>query len=402
MKYQRNWKKFISVCFILIFSFEISACSAREKFFVDGLTEMATALAKDFSSTGTESKSVRQQDTENPTIPSLSKDRYVYSTLGEEAQQVYDEIFYCISNQEEKIIVSTLDKEVLDLAYDAVNADYGGLFWTHGYVYTTYSIGKKITGLEFAPNYTMTYEKRLELQEQVDQVVTDILAGISQSTSDYEKAKYVFDYLTTEVEYNADSADNQNILSVFLYKSTVCQGYAEATQYLLQLLGIQSIVVTGTANGESHAWNMLRLDGDYYYMDTTWGNSSYSYESGEEGRFVNYDYLNVTTEEIEKTHRIKENFELPICTATEDNYFRKEGLYVSDWSEEKIGGLIKEAWDSRQAIISIKFANDELYDQALTFFVQQQKIAKYCEGMLSFRYLSDSSQRVLTLRFFTT
>ncbi len=62
----------------------------------------------------------------------------------------------------------------------------------------------------------------------------------------------------------------------FLNKKTVCQGYANATQYLLTLLGIPAVVVTGTAEGDTHAWNLVQLDGAYYFMDTTWGNSSYN------------------------------------------------------------------------------------------------------------------------------
>ena len=60
---------------------------------------------------------------------------------------------------------------------------------------------------------------------------------------------------------------NQNIISVFLNKKTVCQGYANATQYLLTLLGIPAVVVTGTAEGDTHAWNLVQLDGCMLFMN---------------------------------------------------------------------------------------------------------------------------------------
>ena len=98
-------------------------------------------------------------------------------------------------------------------------------------------------------------------------MVDSILKNVDPSWGDYEKAKYVFEYLAGNVEYQMGTEQNQNIISVFLNKKTVCQGYANATQYLLTLLGIPAVVVTGTAEGDTHAWNLVQLDGAYYFMD---------------------------------------------------------------------------------------------------------------------------------------
>ena len=66
-----------------------------------------------------------------------------------------------------------------------------------------------------------------------------MLADAPKEGSDYEKALYVFKKLIDEVDYVEDSADNQNIISVFLNHETICQGYAYATQYLLEKLGVR-------------------------------------------------------------------------------------------------------------------------------------------------------------------
>ena len=63
-----------------------------------------------------------------------------------------------------------------------------------------------------------------------------MLADAPKEGSDYEKALYVFEKLIDEVDYVEDSADNQNIISAFLNHETICQGYAYATQYLLEKL----------------------------------------------------------------------------------------------------------------------------------------------------------------------
>ena len=94
----------------------------------------------------------------------------------------------------------------------------------------------------------------------------------------YEKIKYIYETLIRQVEYQEDSGQNQNIRSVFLEGKTVCMGYSKAAQYLLNRMGIFCTLVTGTVNGDrpsSHAWNLVKIGEEYYFMDVTWGNPGY-------------------------------------------------------------------------------------------------------------------------------
>ena len=86
--------------------------------------------------------------------------------------------------------------------------------------------------------------------------------------------------LILRTEYEQGSADSQTICSVLLNQRSVCQGYAKTFQYLCQLAGIPAMLVTGDVNGEGHAWNIVFLDGDWYYIDPTWGDASYQREEG--------------------------------------------------------------------------------------------------------------------------
>lgn len=326
-------------------------------------------------------------------------ENYAYQTLNDTAKEVYHEILTTILEHKEKIEVSTLDVDVLEEAYRALCADYGGLYWVSGYVYTQYSKGGEPTGMEFQPKYTMDETEREEIQQKIDASVEELLAGISVSDSDYAKAKYVFEILVQNVDYDAAAENNQNIISAFLNRATVCQGYACATQYLLRLLGIQSTIVTGNANGESHAWNLVRLDGEYYYMDTTWGNSRYLDSDSQMEKYVNYSYLAITSEEISRTHILDNSFKLPECTHTENNFFRKENRYYETWSPEQIGALLAESWNAGGGDVSVKFASSDLYEQALQYFITDQHIADYCENISSIFYLEDKEMYVLTFHF---
>ena len=66
-------------------------------------------------------------------------------------------------------------------------------------------------------------------------------------------------------------------------RQSVCAGYSKATQYLLEQLGVFCTYVTGkTTEGGNHAWNLVKCNGDYYYVDTTWGDPVFQQEEGEE------------------------------------------------------------------------------------------------------------------------
>ena len=351
----------------------------------------------------TETEEPVTEQTQSSTAATEQQERpakgYAYRSISPEAQIVYDEILNCILSHETKITVSTKDQDVLDLAYEAVRADYGGLFWVENYVYTTYTVQGEVTELEFAPNYTMDQEERMVMQRSIDASVEQMLSGCSPAASDYEKAKYVFETLIHNVEYDLNAPENQNIISAFVYRSTVCQGYACATQYLLQQLGIESTVIKGIADNDHHAWNLVNLDGDYYYLDTTWGNAAFTGDVDIGADFINYDYLNVTTEEIERTHHATVQFELPLCTATEDNYFVKEGLYFSDWEPDAVGELISQAWFSGRLPVSVKFSTQELAKRAFQYFIIEKHIADFCPGITGFHYLDDLTQNVMTISF---
>ena len=332
-------------------------------------------------------------------VESVSYDRYAYQLLNKEEQYAYDQIYDCIDNHTDKITLSTKDKDVLAVAYEAVMADYGGLFWVSGYQYNTYTSNKNVVGLEFEPKYTMSKDQRNVYQAKIDDVAEDWLSGISMSDSDFDKALYVFETLIEKVDYDTNGEENQNILSVFLYQKTVCQGYADAAWYLLEKLGISSTIVTGTANNESHAWNLVHLDGAYYFMDVTWGNSKYLNSNNDTTKRVNYAYLAMTTEEISQNHIITASFEIPECLSNADDYFVHNGLYYETYAVDAIGAKLRDSYNAGESEISLKFSNSDLYGRVITYFFEEKHISDYCIGLTEVYYLLDENANVITVRW---
>ncbi len=377
----------------------LSGCSGTEEI-VDSVAEFLSD--EFFSETSAE---------EEPEIDRISDEKYAYQTLDDEAQAVYDEIVYAFMNREEERKVSTTDVDVIGLAYQAVRYDYCNFFWVDQLAYVTSSRNDEIVSISITPAYTVTVEEQTALQEQIDGEAARMLAEAPLEGSDYDKALYVYETLIREVDYVIDAENNQNIISAFVNHETICQGYAYATQYLLEQLGIFCTTVTGTANGESHAWNLVLLDGEYYYIDTTWGNANYIYLSENEGNpgagevagsdyhYLNYDYFGVTTEMLLTTHTPDTEIPLPECTATADNYYIHEGLYVESWDAEFIGGIIREGYESGEQVVRVRFASTEMREQAQQYFMEDGKLFEYCAGLQTAQYLQNTDSAVLVILF---
>ncbi|MFG6384203.1 MAG: hypothetical protein K1V96_08110 [Lachnospiraceae bacterium] len=382
-------RKAILLFLVVLYSSIVNACAPNNFQDILQINSKSESINTDKNSQKKEVPTTEKKLLEPAKREQISVGKYAYEHLDEQGQIVYDEMLTAILNHEESIRLSTVDLDLMRRAYTAVCGDYGGLFWVEGYVYTRYTKGEELVGLEFAPKYTMTEEERRTTQKQIDDIVDAWLCGISINDTDYDKAKYVYQFLALNTEYVKDAPNSQNIISVFLERKTVCQGYACAVQYLLGQLGIQSVIVSGTALGEPHAWNLICLEDEYYYMDATWGNNGYQNGEGKEKSFIDYNYMTMTTAEMQMGHAPNQDIDLPECTAVKNNYYRKEGNYIENWEPEKIGTCLIQAWEQGR-IITLRFSDNHLKDQAFQYFIEEGHVADFCSGITEINYIEDS------------
>ncbi len=296
-----------------------------------------------------------------------------------------------------------LDETDIDRVFQSVLIDHPELFYVEGYSYTRFTRGEKITALEFSGSYNVDLETAKIRQEEIARAVGEILSGIAEEATDYEKVKYVYDTLIRNTEYELDSPDNQNIYSVFANHISVCQGYAKATQHLLNALGIPCTLVLGTVGeNEGHAWNLVNIGGSCYYVDTTWGDASYQLDTlVEESQLsmpeINYDYLNVTTAELLRTHTISPDMDMPLCIDTAANYYVMEGALFSSYDRQQMEELFQRAIEEGREDVTIKCADEESYVQVTTALLDNQEIFRYLkESDGTVAYTRDDNQRSLT------
>ena len=332
---------------------------------------------------------------------------YAYSTLNEQERRVYDQMVDAIENRKEYVSLATTDQDVMEKSYWAMRYDHCEFFWTESYQYEVFTDRNgNVTALYFRPEFTMTEEEQKEYGTKIQTAANELLEGISPDAGDYEKALYVYRTLIEETRYVTDSEHNQNIISTFLNHETVCQGYSYGAQYLLNLLGIPCTTVCGTAEGVNHSWNLIRMDGEYYYMDVTWGEAEYWAAMDEETPVreskdvINYSYFGVSDqdESFMRQHKPFDYIPMPVCTAVENNYFVHEGLYFDSWDLEAAGTKIREAYQAGEPVISLKFSDAAVYDQAITSLIEEGNWSRYCDEK-QIGYIDGFDMNVLMLRF---
>lgn len=330
---------------------------------------------------------------------------YAYSCLCDEDKKIYREIYDILMEFGVDRPLNVAEPEQISVIFQCVLNDHPEIFYVEGYTYTTYMRNDVIERLTITGSYTMTKEEADFCREGIELYADECLAGMKEGLSDYEKVKYVYEYLISHTEYNQHAPENQNICSVFLNGESVCQGYAKATQYLLNKAGVFCTLVIGSVSaGEGHAWNLVLMDGNYYYVDTTWGDASYQTEEGTKDAWesylpeINYDYLGVTTEQLQKTHILNNVVPMPFCISTDCNYYVREGTYLSSSDEESISNIFGKALSQNKEYITLKCSDAAIYDEVKRLLLDEQKVFEYLHKTDGSVAYSDNEQQ-LSLSF---
>lgn len=184
-------------------------------------------------------------------------------------------------------------------------------------------------------HYTINKERCKEAKRQIEDVILNEFRILDvQRLTQEEQVMYVYKWLALYCNYNIYSAFNQTIYSVFVYRNSVCTGYAKAAQYLFKLLDIESQLVFGKLKNSErlsrHCWLMVKLEGKWYHLDPTLAvpkNKEILVSTGIEpivgSDGVNYNYFCVDSETVkdskepqkESTEYIEDEMNLPVCSS---------------------------------------------------------------------------------------
>lgn len=275
-----------------------------------------------------------------------------YAMLNETGQELYRQIY---ANGEALngtfAPVQRVTAGELRNIFSAVYNDHPELFWLD----TAYrgKFTKDGRCAEITLQFNKTADNLSASRESFASATAEVMAAAQGLDNDYEKEKAVHDALLAGISYHLDAPMNQSAYSALVNGQTVCAGYARAFQYVMQQLGVPCYYCTGYA-GQNHAWNIIKLEDEYYNADLTWDDTEPN----------TLDYFNKTDADFSNTHIRQElSVYLPPCsgqkyktqTETENNgVFKPEDEDVitgmEDYYADCYNRILEAAADGRSTV----------------------------------------------------
>ncbi|HAK58388.1 MAG TPA: hypothetical protein DCP06_05355 [Lachnospiraceae bacterium] len=135
-------------------------------------------------------------------------------------------------------------------------------------------------------------DKFTETTYQYKAYMNSILKAVSTNTSmnDVDKLLYLHDEIVAMTEYavgrtaSSTFAADYTPIGTMINNLSVCQSYSAVFNQAARSMGITSYVV----DSDTHGWNAVRLNGIWYYVDTTWDDTR-SY--GQSKDYVPHNYF---------------------------------------------------------------------------------------------------------------
>ncbi len=280
-----------------------------------------------------ESVSASSQSTYTVVSTYNYNNKYYYYQLDSYAKAIYDAIVDNIGNLKSGDYEISIDYDFSSLldqsngqeelnnsyndAVNAINLDVPNLFYIDfskmylnigtkttmfGKTYNLYIAAKEGTTY-FADGYTSESQVESAIAS-VDAVKNQVCA--SCTGTDYSKLKYAHDWLIGYMEYDSSTSNSGDVYGAFVQGKGVCEAYARAYKYILDTLGINNILVTGTAtnsNGttENHMWSYVQLNGTWYAVDVTW-DDPIVHGGGTVSDSIKHQYFLIGSSELFENH----------------------------------------------------------------------------------------------------
>ncbi len=288
-----------------------------------------------------------------------------YSQLTAIQQQDYESIYNCLRAYGDKVRINASSVEELGKIADAVIFDNPEIFYMANCM-----LSQNGNNYYFVPQYLFDVDEIESYSQQLNNLASIITSQLT-SMDEYDQMVYLFEYVVNNNDYVANSSYNQTVISSMIYKETVCAGYAMMYQYLCDYLGINAGSMVGMSkevegrDSEYHQWNVVEYQGDFYYIDATWGDQ-------EEG--IAYGYCMFDSETM--TDLYTPNINYPYTSDQSNTYFQKNNLYLDYYSLSQIENIIRNDNDND---FEVQFS-ERAYSVAKTKLITSQEIFRALEN----------------------
>ncbi len=220
----------------------------------------------------------------------------------------------------------------------------------------------------FKLTYTKSKKQAMSEKRQLMKKTDSILKGITADMNEFEKIKYIHDTVTKNCVYGElKSGSHDSAYGCLVKGKANCEGYSKAFLLLCNKAGIDSMIVTGTAQGndgesDSHMWNMVKLEGKWYHIDLTWDDPTLT---PVDKSYIRYDFFNLTDSEILQTHTSEKNrfYVYPKANSYKGNYFVYNNYCAVDFDSayDAMERAVTDAVLNGNKYASIKLNNSKTY-----------------------------------------
>lgn len=335
-------------------------------------------------------------------------DGYHYLNLDETEKQAYTAVKKEIYTFPKKIETPVLTKAQLEDVLNALVYDDPMMFMLN-----TCKLITQGSRAFFTPDYSVNKEEYARCKARINTIANTIKNTVSEK-SDYDKALFCHDYIITNCDYSdTDVINESSAVGVFIDGKAKCSGYAKAYKLLLDRIGIDSVLVTGTAtdregNSLSHMWNAVRLGDSWCYTDTTWDDPITT-----EGKNVcRHIYFNMTEEMLRRTHS---DFTFnESCDTPSLYYYIINNAYFNACDESflpAVSALIAQSAEQGTGKIEIMLSDGQVMSQATDYLFGKEKIYRALETAAletdlplvtdSVKYAIDKDEFLITILFET-
>lgn len=293
---------------------------------------------------------------------------YYYNKLSNHQKGLYNKILYGISKLDKTVALNIntddsyekISEEVANV-FEYILADHPEIWYLKsGYQINVNSIaGINVVkvGLEYNVDSKLDLEKQTTIMLlKINEIISK---NIKEEMSDYEKELAIHDYLALNINYYKFE-DINNIPDIkhsaygaLIDKNAVCDGITKGYQLILNKLDIENILVKGTLENVSHAWNLVKLDEKYYHVDLT---SDTTLLKTKKQKPVHV-YFNITDLDILETHEIEAREFLPVSNSVKYNYYKYENKEINslDDFETKLETIILN--NEKKEILELKITD---------------------------------------------
>ncbi len=305
---------------------------------------------------------------------------FYYTRLSASQQRAYDAMLEAIQNFAPSVTLDGCSIDDASKVNYAIAFDHPELFWYQS------NIGLSMHGSDLTLCYGVSREEASDIQSRIDAAIPQYMEGITENMSAYDVALRLYAKIISTVDYDTIALNRETrgggpakdetdylrtICGVFLNGKAVCEGYARALQYLLQKCGVECAEVAGYIldengnRGGGHAWNIVKIDGDYYFMDATWDDSSDTVQTVKSND-VGFDFFCVTSQELLKTRDCDLSpVAIPECTALKGNYYYHNKLVIDSYDLNKIKAIAVAAAEKDKKSFCFKCKTEAVFNEAL-------------------------------------